>query len=145
MQEVDTQSIPRPLVRANQWFIVISVVLALGLNQSWILVLPLINGLLGLTIYFNPIMQVAKKFLKKHPSEYINEDRAQQQFNQWISVICITLSLIGFITNNLVIGYMFAVMVGVAALVAILGFCVGCFIRFQWQQFIYRRKTSSSK
>lgn len=31
-------------------------------------------------------------------------------------------------------------MVGIAATVAILGFCIGCFIHYQWRMYTYRRK-----
>ncbi|RKI98125.1 DUF4395 family protein, partial [Butyricicoccus sp. 1XD8-22] len=36
-------------------------------------------------------------------------------------------------------GYIFTIMVAVASFVAILGFCVGCFIFYQLKMFKYRR------
>lgn len=131
--------IPRPLVRTNQWFIVISVLISLVSGQKWILAIPLFAGLLGLLFGFNPVMRFAKLFLKKKPSEYIPEDGEQQQFNQVISVVCLALGLISFLLGWNVSAYFFTIMVGLAAFIAILGFCVGCFIRFQWQQYMYRR------
>ncbi|MFL6560384.1 MAG: DUF4395 family protein [Bacillus sp. (in: firmicutes)] len=41
------------------------------------------------------------------------------------------------------LGYVFTILVAVAAFVAILGFCVGCFIHYQWKQYKYRRRASS--
>ncbi|GIW49995.1 MAG: hypothetical protein KatS3mg080_0606 [Anoxybacillus sp.] len=67
------RSIPRPLVRANQWFIVVSVVATWLSGQEWLLAFPLAAGLLGLFFDFNPVMRLAKLFLKKHPSEYVPE------------------------------------------------------------------------
>ncbi|MFD6441717.1 DUF4395 domain-containing protein, partial [Peribacillus sp. NPDC060186] len=29
--------------------------------------------------------------------------------------------------------------VGLASFIAVLGFCIGCFILYQWKQYIYRR------
>jgi hypothetical protein len=136
------QSIPRPLVRTNQWFIVLSVLVTWFTKQEWILAIPLAAGLMGLIIDFNPIMWFAKIFLKKNPSEYIPEDKDQQQFNQVISVICLAGGLISYLFHWTVLGYVFTVMVGLAAFVAILGFCVGCFIRYQWKQYQYRRNLS---
>jgi hypothetical protein len=94
---------------------------------------------MGLLFKFNPIMKTAKLFLRKKPSEYIPEDFEQQQFNQLIAVICLSLGFLGYMMNWMTLAYIFTAMVALAAFVAILGFCVGCFIRFQWQQYRYRR------
>jgi disulfide bond formation protein DsbB len=135
-------SIPRPLVRSNQWVIVLSVLLTWVTKQEWILAIPLVAGLMGLIIDFNPIIRFAKIFLKKKPSEYIPEDKEQQQFNQVISVICLAGGLISYLLNWTILGNVFTIMVALAAFVAILGFCVGCFIRYQWKQYQYRRSLS---
>lgn len=133
------RSVPRPLVRTNQWFIVISVLLTWITKQAWILAIPLAAGLMGLFFEFNPIMRAAKLFLRKHPSEYIPEEFDQQQFNQTIAVICLAGGLLSYLMNWTVLGYVFTIMVALAAFVAILGFCIGCYIRFQWKQLQYRR------
>ncbi|MFJ7747583.1 DUF4395 domain-containing protein [Peribacillus sp. NPDC097295] len=133
------RSIPRPLVRTNQWFIFLSVVTALSTRQAWILSVPLVVGLLGLLFNFNPVMRIAKLFLKKELSAYIPEDHAQQQFNQLIAVVCLGFGLISFLLDWNVAGYIFTVMVGLASFIAILGFCIGCFILYQWKQYNYRR------
>ncbi|UOF88723.1 DUF4395 domain-containing protein [Fodinisporobacter ferrooxydans] len=131
--------IPRPLVRTNQWFIVISVISAWVSHITWILALPLLAGILGLLFDFNPVMRFAKLFLRKPSSAYIPEDRDQQKFNQMIATICLLVSLVSFEVGWIAIGYVFSVMVALAAFIAILGFCVGCFIRFQWNQYRFRR------
>ncbi|PEZ79777.1 DUF4395 domain-containing protein [Bacillus sp. AFS017274] len=135
----EIRSIPRPLVRTNQWVILLSVATALLTGQIWILVIPLTAGLLGLLFNFNPVMRLAKLFLKKKPSDYIPEDHSQQQFNQVIAVVCLGLGLISFLLGWTVSGYIFTVMVGLASFIAILGFCIGCFILYQWKQYSYRR------
>lgn len=134
-----TNSIPRPLVRANQWFIVLAVLVAWISGLYWLLALPLAAGLLGMAFGYNPVMRVAKLFLRKRPSEYVQEDREQQQFNQAIAVTCLVVGLVAYLLNWITVGYIFSAMVAVSAFVAILGFCVGCFIRFQWNQYRYRR------
>ncbi|MFZ3578653.1 DUF4395 domain-containing protein [Virgibacillus sp. DJP39] len=135
----EIRSVPRPLVRLNQWFIVASVVLTWVTGQEWILVLPLIAGLLGLLFSFNPVMRLGKLFLRKNPSEYIPEDHAQQQFNQVIAVACLALALVSYTMGWTVLAILFTTMVALAAFIAILGFCIGCFIRFQWMQYRHRR------
>lgn len=133
------RSIPRPLVRTNQWFIVISVFSALISHQVVILFLPLVTGILGLTINFNPIMRVAKLFLKKELSTYIPEDYEQQQFNQWIAVICLTIAVISYFIGWIPVYFVFSILVSLAAFIAIMGFCIGCFLRFQLVKYRHKR------
>ncbi|WP_430787749.1 DUF4395 domain-containing protein [Virgibacillus flavescens] len=135
----EIRSVPRPLVRLNQWFIVASVVITWITGQEWLLFLPLAAGLMGLLFSFNPVMRLGRLFLKKKPSEYIPEDHAQQQFNQVIAVVCLAISLLSFAIGWTTVAYIFSAMVALAAFVAILGFCIGCFIRFQWSQYRHRR------
>ncbi|WP_066320576.1 DUF4395 domain-containing protein [Bacillus sp. FJAT-29814] len=133
------RSIPRPLVKANQWTIVLSVILTWLTGQEWILLVPLLAGLSGLIFGFNPVMQLAKIFLKKDPKAYIPEDWEQQQFNQKIAVTCLAVGFTGFLLDWNGIGYVFTIMVAAAAFIAILGFCIGCFIHYQWKQYRFRR------
>jgi len=134
-----TNAIPRPLVRMNQWFIVISVVLTWITGLEWILLFPFVSGMLGLLFHFNPVMQIGKLFLKKHPSEYIPEDYEQQQFNQIIAVLCLGIGFISYAAGWLLIAFIFTAMVALAAFIAILGFCIGCFIRYQLIQYRHKR------
>lgn len=132
-------SIPRPLVRVNQWTIFLSVVLTWVTGSAWILAIPLVANLLGFAFGFNPIMRFARIFLTKEPSKYIPEDAGQQRFNSSIATICLAGGLVSFVAGWTVLGYVFTAMVAVASFVAILGFCVGCFIHFQVRQYLYRR------
>jgi membrane associated rhomboid family serine protease len=134
------RSIPRPLVRTNQWIIVLSVVATWLTGQEWILAIPLVAGLMGLFFGFNPIMKFAKLFLKKEPSAYIPEEWNQQQFNQAISVVCLAGGLAGYAFGWNTLGHAFTIMVAIAAFVAILGFCIGCFIRFQYIQWRAKKR-----
>ncbi|MBY6036565.1 DUF4395 domain-containing protein [Fictibacillus nanhaiensis] len=135
----NTASIPRPLVRANQWFIFLSVIATWLTDQSWILVLPLTAGLLGTFFGYNPVMKVAKLFLTKKPSEYIPEDKEQQQFNQYIAIFLLALGFMSYSFGWTSVALIATSLVALASFIAILGFCVGCFIRFQWQQYRYRK------
>ena len=132
--------IPRPLVRVNQWTIVLSVVLTWITGQYWLLLIPLVAGLGGILFDFNPIMRLAKIFLRRPMNAYLPEDRDDQKFNQTIASICLAGGYIGFLAGWTVLAYAFTIMVAVAAFIAILGFCIGCFIRFQWKQWQFRRR-----
>jgi hypothetical protein len=137
------RSIPRPLVKTNQWVIVISVVLTWFFSAEWFLLLPLLAGLSGIVFKYNPVMNVAKLFLKKKPEEYVPEDWEQQQFNQKIAVLCLGAGYFGFLFEFNTVGYVFTILVATAATVAILGFCIGCFIHYQWKLFTYKRANQS--
>lgn len=133
------RSIPRPLVKTNQWVIVISVVAAWLTGMEWLLLIPFLAGISGILFGYNPIMQFAKRFLKKDPRSYVPEDWEQQQFNQKIAVFCLGAGFLSFALGWTGAGYVFTVLVATAAFVAILGFCIGCFILYQWKQYTYRR------
>lgn len=142
MEHPIQSTIPKPLVTFNQWFILLSVILSLATGFHFILLLPILAGLTGLLTGNNPVLKIAGKFLSKPFLSYIQEDKAQLQFNQTIAVSCLALSIIGFYSGFPVIGYVFSIMVAIASGVALLGFCVGCFIRFQWQQYQYRKRAA---
>ena len=136
------RTIPKPLVMINQWTIVLSVIIALITQSSWILLIPLVANLSSLLTGFHPILVVAKKFLSKPSNQYIQEDYAQLRFNQWIAVGFLLVASISFLLKWSVLFNVTTIMVGLAASIAIAGFCIGCFIRFQFQQWNYRRKKS---
>lgn len=131
--------IPRRIVRTNQWFIVISVLISWVTGAYWLLLLPLISGVLSVYFHYNPVGQVAALFLKKNPQEYTLEDADQQKFNQTIANLLLLVGVISSWLNWTVLLYASTVMVAAAAFIAILGFCVGCFIRYQWLQYKYRK------
>lgn len=137
-------SIPRPLVRVNQWTIFLSVVLTWVTGQYWLLAIPLVANLLGILTGFNPIMRAARIFLANDLTSYIPEDVGQQKFNATIACICLAGGLLGFALNIPVLAYSFTIMVALASFIAILGFCIGCFLHFQLKQFQYRRSLKNS-
>ena len=131
-------SIPRPLVRLNQWTILLSVVLTWATGVVWFLAIPLVANLLGFLCNFNPIIRLGKNFLRKAPSAYIPEDAQQQKFNSSIASVCLAGGFISFLLDWQVAGYVFTILVAIASSVAIAGFCIGCFLYFQLKQWQYR-------
>lgn len=128
-------SIPRPVVRTNQWVIVLSVIFYWVTGVYWIMAVPLIAGLMGIAFDFNPIMRTAKVFLKKESSAYIPEDKGQQKFNQLLAVFFLSTAIVSHLLHWTFLAYVASVMVCLAAFIAILGFCIGCFIQYQWSQY----------
>ncbi|MCE3200818.1 DUF4395 domain-containing protein [Paenibacillus sonchi] len=99
-KDAESQGIPRPLVKTNQAFIVLSVLLSWVTAQYWILALPLAAGLSGLILKYNPVIKFAARFLRKERSAYALEDPEQQQFNQGIAVFCLAAGLLSFLASR---------------------------------------------
>lgn len=137
------KTIPKPLVMVNQWTIVLSVIISLITQSVWILLIPLVANVSSLLTGVHPILLIAKRFLSKPTTQYIQEDYAQLRFNQWLAVAFLVVASISFLLNWSLLFNIATVMVGLAASVAIAGFCIGCFVRFQFQQWNYRRKKSA--
>lgn len=135
--------IPRPLVRANQWTILVCTV-ASWFISPWLLLIPLVCNVGGLLFNVNPVIKIGRLFLKKAPKDYIPEDVTQQKFNSCIAIICLLVGFIGFTVGLPIVGYIFTVMVALASGIAILGFCIGCFLFFQINQFKYRLKNKAT-
>lgn len=137
-------SIPRPLVRTNQWTILISVILTWTSGEAAILLIPLVANLLGILFNFNPIMKLARIFLIKEGKQYIPEDVTQQKFNACIACFCLAGGYLSFLAGWQIVGFIFTIMVAIASFIAILGFCIGCFIFYQIKQYNYRRSLKQS-
>ncbi|KAA0965636.1 DUF4395 domain-containing protein [Sporosarcina sp. ANT_H38] len=137
------KTIPKPLVLANQWTIFLSVIIALLTQSAWILLIPLIANLSSLVTGFHPILIFVKRFLTKPANQYPQEDYAQLRFNQCLAVGFLFTASVSSLMHWSILFNATTIMVGLAALIAILGFCVGCFIRFQYQQWHFRRKNSN--
>ncbi len=136
------KEIPVSYVRANQWGIVIFVVLALAFQEPYIIlalwvvqVIGWLNGVKG-----NLFIQLSKPYLEKHIAGGKKEAAELQKFNNTLAVIMLSVSVILFLTPSWVTaGYIVAGMVALAALGAILGYCIGCTIYFQYKQWKSRQ------
>ncbi|MFC4558241.1 DUF4395 domain-containing protein [Virgibacillus kekensis] len=131
-------SIPKPLVQTNQIFIFIMVLIGLIIHPA-ILLVPFTVGVYTLLRKQNPIIMFGKRFLKRSANQYKQEDKDQQIFNQWIATICLGLSLIFFYTELTILGYISSLMVMAAAGIALMGYCIGCTIRYRYMMWKYRR------
>ncbi|GAE93970.1 hypothetical protein JCM21714_3092 [Gracilibacillus boraciitolerans JCM 21714] len=133
-------SIPKPLVQLNQIFILLTVLSGLLLSP-YILILPLIIGVITLATKSNPVILFGKRFLKKTMKDYPQEDKAQQLFNQWIATVCIGLSILFFSIHISWAAYLFGIMVILASGLALAGYCIGCTIRYRYIMWKYKKGT----
>lgn len=132
-------TIPRPLVRLNQSFIALSAILYLISSNRLLLILPIIFGLSSIFLNYNPLFVLGKRFLKKPMNEYIQEDKAQQRFNQILALSMYILAFVSVSLSQVLISYIFATLVFLASTIALMGFCIGCFIHYQYHMWKYRR------
>lgn len=132
-------SIPRPLVRLNQSMIAISSISYIITGMSWILIIPILIGFSSLFLNYNPLMVFGKRFLRKSVEEYVQEDKSQQRFNQILALLMLIGAYLSLTLKLVFLSYIFAMMVFIASSVAILGFCIGCFIHYQFSMWKYRR------
>ncbi|MCR6110789.1 DUF4395 domain-containing protein [Bacillus sp. A301a_S52] len=130
-------TIPKPLVQLNQLFICISIVFSL-LISPWILLMPISIGVITLLTKQNPIIRAGKIFLSKPAQEYPPEDKDQQLFNQWIATICLSGAFLFFLLGQDVLTIVFSIMVFMAALTALFGYCIGCQIRYKFKMWQYK-------
>jgi hypothetical protein len=130
------KEIPISYVRSNQWGIVIFVLFSIFFAQPLIIAVLWAVQVAGLTfgLKANAFIQLAKPLLKNRISGAPTEAAELQRFNNSIAVILLTFSLIGFGLGWSAAGYIFAATVALAAFIAILGFCIGCFFYFQFKQ-----------
>ncbi|MCZ0701729.1 putative membrane protein [Natronobacillus azotifigens] len=135
--------IPKPLVQVNQWFLVLSTAIAL-IFFNYLLFIPFIVGVVTLTTKRNPVIAFAARFLKKTNKSYPQEDKNQQLFNQAIATTCLAISIIAFYFELTFIGYLFSVMVILAAGIALMGYCIGCTIRYRYMMWKYRRQNQNT-
>ena len=127
--------IPIPIVKLNRWVIVVSVIVALILQQP--LITTALFVVLLLATVFGPrgslIFQVGKRVFAKQNLTAPREDRRLMRFNNTIAVVMLGIAQIAFVAGAPVVGWALAIAIVIAASVALAGFCIGCFFYYQFR------------
>lgn len=127
--------IPMPIVRLNRAVIVTGVAAAIVLQQPlitavlFVLILP--AALIGRRA--SPIFALGSRLFARQNIDAELEDPGLMRFNNSIAAFMLGGAQIAFVLGANAIGYGLAAAVGLAALVALLGFCLGCFLYFQFK------------
>ena len=140
--EVRMKEIPMVYVRSNQVGILLFIVLALVFQQPIFLIALWLIQIAGL-IYgarVNVFVQIAKPFFRELAKTGEKQAQELQRFNNTLGVAFLTLSLISFTAGWFYAGYVFAGMLFVAAFAALLGYCIGCTIYYQFKQLKHKLK-----
>jgi hypothetical protein len=134
------KGIPHPIVTLNRAVLTFGILLALLTQQIWIttiLFLILLPGTL-LGKRYNLIYFVGKTLMKDQIKNSSYEDAGLQRFNSIIAATLLGLAQISFLMGFHILGWIFSVLVMLASGVALLGFCIGCFLYYQFKIQRYR-------
>jgi hypothetical protein len=124
-----------PIVKLNRWTLV------LGISLGWLLQQPLITTLLLLLLIpavlggqrWSPIANLGKWLFARQIPTAEREDCRLMRFNNTIAVLLLGLAQLAFAFGLPLVGWIVAGLVVVAAAVALAGFCVGCFLYYQFK------------
>jgi len=130
--------IPLHWVRGNQLGILLCVAAAVLFGQPLVLLLPLIVQLVSryAGVKYNLFVRL---FAPLFPASEKTEARELLRFNNLLAILMLAAALVSFFAGAETAGYVFLGMLSAAVIAALCGFCLGCFIYFQWKQFRARR------
>lgn len=126
--------IPVPLIRANQLTLVAAVVVAFGLQAPWLLLalaFVLLAGVVGGPDY-NLVFRIARPLLRDRLVGALTDDAGAQRFNQTLATLMLfTSAALHYGFGWTAAAWVVAFALGGVALVAALGFCLGCVIYYR--------------
>ncbi len=134
------EGIPLPIVNFNRSLLAGGILIALIFQQAWITTV-LFLLLLPTTLFgrkYSLIYLVGRMLFQKQIPNAEREDQHLQRFNNTIATTLLGIAQILFVVNLPIGGWIFAVMVMLASGVALAGFCVGCFLYYQFKLNRYR-------
>lgn len=132
--------IPMPIVKLNRWTLVVGVLAGLALRQP-LFVSALFALILPAVIWGQQaslVFQVGRRLFARSILSAETEDRRLMRFNNTIALVLLGASQVAFVAGAPMVGWAFALMVALAASVALAGFCLGCFLYFQFKLNRYR-------
>jgi hypothetical protein len=84
------------------------------------------------------IYQLGSRIFARQNATAETEDRRLMRFNNMLAAVMLGLAQIGFLARIPIAGWIFSVMVALAAAIALAGFCLGCFLFFRFNMARYR-------
>ena len=129
---------PLHWVRGNQLGILLCVIASVIAQQAWVLAIPLAVQLIGrfAGIRYNVFVRV---FAPLFPKSARTESRELLRFNNLLAILFLTTALVAWLLQATAVAYVALAMLTAAVVAALCGFCIGCFVYFQWKQVKARR------
>jgi hypothetical protein len=81
----------------------------------------------------SPIARIGSLLFARRIAGAEREDRRLMRFNNTIALVLLGGAQIAFLANLPILGWGLAIMVAIAASIALAGFCVGCFLYYQFK------------
>lgn len=133
-----------PYIKSNQTGIVLFAVLSFFVAPLLVLAALWLIQVVGLATKgkYNLFIRIARPWLKTSGKETQAQELAR--FNNTLAVVFLSLAVLSFSLGWTFAGYAFAMMLLAAAGAALLGYCVGCTIYFQYKQLLARRRIKHS-
>jgi hypothetical protein len=127
--------VPLPIVKLNRSMLV------LGIVAGFILQQPLFTTILFLVLLPTPlggqrwslVARLGRVLFARQVATAEQEDPRLMRFNNSIAVLLLGAAQIAFVLGAPIAGWALAGMVAIAAAIALAGFCVGCFLYFQFK------------
>jgi hypothetical protein len=128
-------SIPLPIVRLNRVTIVVGVVLAYVLHAP--LITTALFVIVALAAAFGRraslVYQVGTRVLPTAGSGPEGEDPSLMRFNNALAALFLGVAQLAFALYAPLVGWIFAGFKALAAVVALAGFCFGCYLFYQFK------------
>lgn len=127
------KEIPMALIKANQLGIVILTISSIVFRQPLIIYILFgieITGLL-FGLKWNLFVRIAKLIFKDSINGSQTQAAELTKFNNTLAVLFLLISGLLLIIGYGIAGYIIAAVLAVVVIVALSGFCVGCFLYYQ--------------
>ncbi len=137
---VCSDGIPMPIVKLNRWTLAIGILVGFALQLPWMTTI-LFGLILPAALWgrrYSPIAKIGKRLFALQNETADKEDPRLMRFNNTIAASMLGAAQIFFLLNVPAAGWTLALGVAVAAVVALAGFCVGCFLFYQFKLQRYR-------
>lgn len=133
--------IPNIWVKTNQFFIAALTLIGLLTSNFWIIAFVLVSQLVPYKfgVEYNIFIRFTRFFWKNRLNPNDVQAFELAKFNQTLAILMLFASVFFGALNLNIVGYIFGGMVTAAATVAVLGYCIGCTIYFQYKQLKARR------
>ena len=136
--------IPAPIVALHRWTLVVGVLGGLALRRP-LVTTALFAVVLGAVLFGRRgslVFQVGRRLLAGPNAAARRvgrvEDPRLMRFNNTIAAALLGLAQLAFLAGSPALGWACALLVAMAAGVALAGFCLGCFVYYQFRLQRYR-------
>jgi hypothetical protein len=125
-----------PIVKLNRTMLVVGIVGGLLLQAP--LITTLLFAILLPTVFggqrWSLVAWAGRRLFARQIATAEYEDSRLMRFNNTIAVVLLGAAQVAFVLGAPIVGWALAAAVAIAASVALAGFCVGCFLYFQFQR-----------